>query len=87
MKDQIDDSFLREVIKVAQQGAVSTTEITDLFIDRELFNKIYCGWGSGKQARLLTLSAEEIQKVSFALAAMANTLISCGRYLPKQQSK
>lgn len=52
-----------------------------------VFAQFYCRSTSGKQARLLTLSAEEIQKVSFALAAMANTLISCGRYLPKQQSK
>lgn len=74
---------LHTVLLTAQQGAVSTQDIVELFMRGDLYNKIYSGLGSGKTPKSMKLAAEEVNQVSFALTAMANTLLECGRHVSK----
>lgn len=83
-KTQLQDRWLRKVVLTAQQGAVSTSDIVEIFLDPEVFNKVYSGMGSGNNNKALTLTADEVSKVSFALAAMANTFLDAARHFPKQ---
>jgi hypothetical protein len=81
----INDRFLRK-IKLKTQGAVSTSDIAEFFIAPELYNKIYCGWGVGNK-KPAKLSDDEVRAVSFALTAMANTLMGAAAYLPTQRKR
>lgn len=81
-KTQLQDRWLRKVVLTAQQGAVSTSDIVEIFLDPEVYNKVYSGMGGGNNNK--TLTAVEVNKISFALTAMANTFLDAARHFPKQ---
>jgi hypothetical protein len=80
-------NMLRAVLLTAQKGVVSTQDIVEIFMKGELYDKIYSGMGSGKIPKDMKLTAEEINSLSFALTAMANTLMECGSHIRKVRAR
>lgn len=83
-KPQINDPILRKILLKAQSGCVSTSDIVEIFMNPELYNKLYHGLGCGKKLpKQIKLTGDEINSVSYAITAMANTFLDVSRHVSK----
>lgn len=84
---KIKDAYIRSLVTIAQRSAVSTQDIVEQFMPLSLYNKIYTGLGCGKNEGPQNLTPIEISAISFALTAMANTILDVSKYVDKQKEK
>jgi hypothetical protein len=75
----IEGRYARAVIMTGQQGAVSTRDVVEIFLNIDLAEKI-------ERAKTdVVLSKEEALQLRFAINAMGNTFLDIAMQIPKQR--